>query len=714
MIRKTERQTRSWKEWWDLLNRTPCSEVFRGHLSGSLPKDRKWYASITSLFNRSVDPSSILKETGLSEEVRKSILQIARSAGSSRRVQTDYLREFLQSLRLVLKISPEQQLADLPVELADRLSVAVPLRALDRLRAPGLSLVHTLPLELSKLIESVVRATRLWKREKVDVARELLNHCEDGLAAGVLPEQILAAFGDPFAAARLIRRSKIRQRSRLWHLQHRMFLGLGCLLLFTFFVYLWLLVRFLTAVPTIKRDFIGEIDRNSQAIPEANRAWPLYRQALMKLKEGPIGELLKKDTPLSILKPGSPEWNPVAIYLDQNTDSLQLTFAAAALPDFGFIYRDPANRDFLETMSGKGSYDIQIASTHGLMTGLFLLHVQELRRLFRLLELETIAARDAKNRERWVKATGAMQSMGEQLSSGEFIIIQLISSYYSKTTWRQFRRELAEDSGMLTDRDLQEMAHRVAGYAGGGRLVQRLDTPMFFEDLLQRFYTDDGHGDGRLNPSYFAVNAVNGKSWNTNSRIAGMSLSLGEKLQGAALSGVVASRSELRQVMREIELLEAQEAEKPLWERTVSQPSPLKEFLMKWHSSPWDRLRYAPVLKLFQPLIDAGDDWLASLAASGEYTTLHRDATLVAIALTLYHRRHHEWPTSLEQLTPGLLPAVPLDRFDGNPLKYKLLDGHPLLYSVGQNRLDDGGLPATDPSKGDGAPDGDLRFWPVD
>ncbi|MCA9099231.1 MAG: hypothetical protein KDA36_12635, partial [Planctomycetaceae bacterium] len=330
----------------------------------------------------------------------------------------------------------------------------------------------------------------------------------------------------------------------------------------------------------------------------------------------------------------------------------------------------------------------------------------------RLLELEMIAARDAKNRERWLKATGAMQSMGQQFSRGEFLIIQLISLHYTKTAWRHYRRELTEDSGMLTDSDLQDLAHRVAGYAGGGRLVQRIDTPMFFEDLLQRFYTDDGHGNGRLNPLYVAEAPGSAKSGNANSQRDGLSLSFGRKLKGAALSGIVASRSELQQAMREIEILEAEEADKPLWERKIDPPSVLKQFVMKWQSSSWDRLRYAPVLKLLQPMISSGLDWRANPA--GEYATLHRDATLVTIALTLHHRRHHEWPTELEQLTPGLLPEVPLDRFNGKPLKYKLVNSRPLLYSVGQNRLDDGGVPASDPTKGDEAPDGDIRFWPVD
>ncbi|MCA9098655.1 MAG: hypothetical protein KDA36_09720, partial [Planctomycetaceae bacterium] len=292
-------RTRSWSDCWRLLNRTPISELLRKGLTGSLPADRKWHASITSLFSaKPADPEILLKNSGLTESVQQGILKIARSVGRSRRIQEKFTCDFLQALRAELKISPDQPLVDLPVELTERLSEAIPLRTLDRLQTPQISLVHTLPLELSKLIETVVRQTRLWNREKIDVARELLNHCEDGLAAGVLPEQILTDFGDPLNAARLIRRSKIRQRSRLWHVQHRMLQGIGFLLLFAFLVYLWLLVRFLTAVPTIKRDFIGEIDLRSKAIPEEKRAWPLYREALMKIREDLVMPILQTERDL--------------------------------------------------------------------------------------------------------------------------------------------------------------------------------------------------------------------------------------------------------------------------------------------------------------------------------------------------------------------------------------------------------------------------------
>ncbi|HLQ44865.1 MAG TPA: hypothetical protein VK137_09065, partial [Planctomycetaceae bacterium] len=96
-----------------------------------------------------------------------------------------------------------------------------------------------------------------------------------------------------------------------------------------------------------------------------------------------------------------------------------------------------------------------------------------------------------------------------------------------------------------------------------------------------------------------------------------------------------------------------------------------------------------------------------------EFATQNRDATLVTIALTVYHRRHGQWPERLEQLCPDLLPEVPLDRFDGQSLRYRILDGRPLLYSVGRNRIDEGGKLPTEKQDSPQARDGDWRLWPA-
>ena len=72
-----------------------------------------------------------------------------------------------------------------------------------------------------------------------------------------------------------------------------------------------------------------------------------------------------------------------------------------------------------------------------------------------------------------------------------------------------------------------------------------------------------------------------------------------------------------------------------------------------------------------------------------------RQLTVTAIALQRYKLRHGNYPTDLAALTPEFLPSRPRDPVDGKPLRYKANTGGTfLLYSVGEDREDNGGDPS--------------------
>ena len=66
----------------------------------------------------------------------------------------------------------------------------------------------------------------------------------------------------------------------------------------------------------------------------------------------------------------------------------------------------------------------------------------------------------------------------------------------------------------------------------------------------------------------------------------------------------------------------------------------------------------------------------------------------LAIALERYRRSRASLPERLDQLVPAFLPAVPLDPYDGLPMRYAN-DGEGAfrLWSIGDNQEDDGGVP---------------------
>ena len=69
------------------------------------------------------------------------------------------------------------------------------------------------------------------------------------------------------------------------------------------------------------------------------------------------------------------------------------------------------------------------------------------------------------------------------------------------------------------------------------------------------------------------------------------------------------------------------------------------------------------------------------------------DLARVAIALERYHLAHGEYPESLDALTPLFMEKIPHDIINGEPLHYRRTDdGQFVLYSVGWNETDDGGV----------------------
>ncbi len=65
----------------------------------------------------------------------------------------------------------------------------------------------------------------------------------------------------------------------------------------------------------------------------------------------------------------------------------------------------------------------------------------------------------------------------------------------------------------------------------------------------------------------------------------------------------------------------------------------------------------------------------------------------VAVAIERYRRVHDDQlPNMLTDLTPGLIDTMPIDPFSGKPLLYKRTATGYIVYSVGANRVDDGGV----------------------
>ena len=70
----------------------------------------------------------------------------------------------------------------------------------------------------------------------------------------------------------------------------------------------------------------------------------------------------------------------------------------------------------------------------------------------------------------------------------------------------------------------------------------------------------------------------------------------------------------------------------------------------------------------------------------------HNQMAAVACALELCRRATGHFPDTMDKLVPGYLPRIPVDPTTGRDFPYRVqADGSYLLYSVGFDRVDQGG-----------------------
>ena len=87
---------------------------------------------------------------------------------------------------------------------------------------------------------------------------------------------------------------------------------------------------------------------------------------------------------------------------------------------------------------------------------------------------------------------------------------------------------------------------------------------------------------------------------------------------------------------------------------------------------------------------------------------LEADAVIYRLALEIYRQSTGDYPTRFDDLVPELLPTLPLDPFDGQPLRYERAGPGYRFYSIGPDLIDSRGGKARDMRGGSGL--GDIVY----
>lgn len=127
-----------------------------------------------------------------------------------------------------------------------------------------------------------------------------------------------------------------------------------------------------------------------------------------------------------------------------------------------------------------------------------------------------------------------------------------------------------------------------------------------------------------------------------------------------------------------------------------------------------DRFSRYQLRKGFNPITWATTRWqrrrsLQRAAARHKRIIAHERLLTAELALRCYQSEQGRAPTGLEQLVPRYLQRVPSDPFSARPVIYRPQGTNWLLYSVGEDGVDDGGQPVGRPVSG-AATRGDLFY----
>jgi hypothetical protein len=485
-------------------------------------------------------------------------------------------------------------------------------------------------------------------------------------------------------------------------------------------IYGGMIAAFMVGEPNLTRNVTKEWNVAAESIPPDQRADPIYRQAAAMTHDVP--EALRKQWPN--ISPSDPEWNAAAEFLRGEEPALALVRRAASLPHAGFVLSDEMTDDYLH---GEAKQQALLnpkpatkASENPIAIDVLLPHLGAMRAWARNLTGDARIALNAGDTARAQDDIRALLGMARHAGEPPILISSLVQIAIHALTSNLVLETILEHPGALNDAQLAEIDAALASVHPNDMFRDSIAHEHdFLEDFVQRVYTDDGHGDGAL--CYAGMKTMESIGAMMDGRGATkpdptMS-SIVIAVTGPVVSHLTAGRKDASEsAKRAYDLAVAYEAQ-PAWQRTASL---YDAEIGRMHGA--GTLRYQ-ITNLLMPAFSPA-------IASFTQETQMLDATRAAIAIERHRLAHGSYPVSLSELVPTYLPAVPVDQYDGKPLRYKLIDGKPLLYSVGCDGKDDGGVrpaPLTPgstksalaqrwlpPSQRGQCPSGDWVFWPIE
>ena len=584
-----------------------------------------------------------------------------------------------------------------------------------------------LPQNIRNLIAQVAKKTKLRKAERADVQRELTSHFQEALASGKSADDVVRAYGDAHACAKNLRIAVIAKRSPIDRAFGLTFMwsarAVGA------FVLLYAVVAISMSFNTPKVSF-DPVKRYRESLPVAKSpdqvAWPAYRDALVKMgmgRDDPKRESAGVEAASDSL-PGSENWNAATAWLTANRAQIDAFCKATKRPVFGFPVGVAVSDDDA-ALFGKNSQSNSISNAaidnsdvDKLVTsefpsfGMLLPQLASLRDAAKIIAIDMMMAVEKADGERATRDAEAIIALSIHAQEGRILIGDLVGMSIRSIVVNRILMALEWKPNTFTDSQLKRLQNALRSVP---RALERPDFTyerLMFEDIVQRLYTDDGHGDGRFAPQWKQLRLI--------SALESVSAGNHGKKQGATtqftlLASWLSQPFAFYAIAGRKEALDHYDAS---MKRLASQPN--------------DSLNDAVTASAI-----ADEKFVESMTAHGarfflegilmpalgkvefnfQIDRANRDACVISIAAELYHRANEKWPASAKDLAPLCNGDAPRDSWNGKSILMETDANGFRMWSVGRDGVDDrGNLKKSTQAKDSVdwvwlAPRGNLQRW---
>ena len=584
-----------------------------------------------------------------------------------------------------------------------------------------------LPQNVRNLIAQVAKKTKLRKAERADVQRELTSHFQEALASGKSADDVVRAYGDAHACAKNLRIAVIAKRSPIDRAFGLTFMwsarAVGA------FVLLYAVVAISMSFNTPKVSF-DPVKRYRESLPVAKSpdqvAWPAYRDALVKMgmgRDDPKRESAGVEAACDSL-PGSENWNAATAWLTANRAQIDAFCKATKRPVFGFPVGVAVSDDDA-ALFGKNSQSNSISNAaidnsdvDKLVTsefpsfGMLLPQLASLRDAAKIIAIDMMMAVEKADGERATRDAEAIIALSIHAQEGRILIGDLVGMSIRSIVVNRILMALEWKPNTFTDSQLKRLQNALRSVPPALERPDFTSERLMFEDIVQRVYTDDGHGDGRFAPQWKQLRLI--------SALESVSAGNHGKKQGATtqftlLASWLSQPFAFYAIAGRKEALDHYDAS---MKRLASQPNDSLNDAVTASAIADEKFvesmtAYGARFFLEGLLMPA----LGKVEFNFQIDRANRDACVISIAAELYHRANEKWPASAKDLAPLCNGDAPRDSWNGKSILMETDANGFRMWSVGRDGVDDrGNLKKSTQAKDSVdwvwlAPRGNLERW---